>query len=71
MARETLKGYVDLANATQTGSLRDALASFTSGAVGAGLAGAPRGALAAGGARLGFLRSIGRDGTRAPNGLQR
>jgi hypothetical protein len=52
VAREALKGYVDLANATQTGSLTpEALASFTSGAAGAGLAGAPRGALAAGGAR--------------------
>ena len=52
IAREALKGYGDLANATQTGSLTpEALASFTAGAVGAGLAGAPRGALAAGGAR--------------------
>jgi len=52
IAREALKGYVDLGNATQTGSLTpEALASFSAGAAGAGLAGAPRGALASGGAR--------------------
>jgi hypothetical protein len=50
--RSGLKGVLDLANSTQTGSLTgDALASVTMGSVGAGLGLAPRGALAAGAAK--------------------
>jgi hypothetical protein len=52
MVRNGLKGALDLANATYTGALTpDALSSMTFGSVGAGSSMAPRGALAAGGAR--------------------
>lgn len=50
MARDAMKGWVDAAQGTQTGSLTpDAMSAVTLGSLGAGLMGAPRGALAAGG----------------------
>lgn len=51
--RNGLLGYLDLANATGTGSLTgNALTALTMGGMGAGALGAPRGALAVGSARL-------------------
>ncbi len=50
--RDGAKGWLDLARAKDTGSLTpEALGAFLTGSVGAGVAGAPAAALAAGGAR--------------------
>jgi hypothetical protein len=51
--REGLKGWLDLLGAKDTGSLTpEALASFLAGSAGAGMAGAPAGALTAAGRRV-------------------
>lgn len=50
IVREGLKGWLDLAQAKDTGTLTpEALGAFTTGALGAGMAGAPAGALTSGG----------------------
>ena len=51
--REGLRGWLDLLGAQDTGRLTpEALGSFLSGSVGAGMAATPRGALAAGGRKV-------------------
>jgi hypothetical protein len=51
--REGAKGWLDLAQAKNTGNLTpEAISAFMAGSIGAGMAGTPLGALAAGGKRL-------------------
>jgi hypothetical protein len=75
--RDGLKGVLDLANATYTGSLTpEAMQSITVGGLGAGATMAPRGALAAGGSIKAYHSSpydfdkfdISKVGTRADGG---